>query len=125
MSVVVELEEHPAAAVVRVGGRIDTARLRAVLVYAVERHPCVVVDLAALNTLDDTSLGLLVRAHRSARRQGGVVCLAGVSRVALTVLHTMRVDGLFPLFDDTAAALEHLGGGSSGDRRLQMLGRQG
>ena len=36
------------------------------------------------------------------------MCLAGPSRVVITVLHTMHVDGLFPLFDDSAGALEWL-----------------
>ncbi|WP_306208633.1 STAS domain-containing protein [Actinoplanes sp. RD1] len=107
----VELEEHPEAAVVRVRASLDaavTGELRAVLTRAAERHPRLVVDLAGVPTVDTTALGVLVRAHRAARRHEGVVCLAGASRFVITVLHTMHVDGLFPLFDDCAEALDWL-----------------
>jgi anti-anti-sigma factor len=127
MTPVVELVEHPAALVVRLSTRPDATmagQLRPALTAAVERHPAVVVDLAAAHTLDDTSLGLLVRAHRNARKLGGVVCLAAPSRVVMTVLHTMKVDGLFPLFDSCEAALDHLSGGPSADLRLKMFGEQ-
>ncbi|WP_051167523.1 STAS domain-containing protein [Actinoplanes sp. N902-109] len=104
------LVDHTVAAVVRAGAGSD---LRAALSVAVEHHQHVVVDLAGLPRMDDALLGLLVRAHRNARRRGGLVCLAGPSRVVITVLHTMHVDGLFPMFDDCAAALDWLRSGSS------------
>jgi anti-sigma B factor antagonist len=107
----VTLDERPDAAVVRVRAGLDAAvapTLRETLTEAVDRHPYVVVDLSAVPTLDDVGLGLLVRAHRRARRRGGVVILAGPSRFVITVLHTMHVDGLFPIFDDCPAALAWL-----------------
>jgi anti-anti-sigma regulatory factor len=100
------LVERSVAAVVRVHAGSD---LRPLLNAAVDSHPYVVVDLAAVPMLDDAMLGQLVRAHRNARRRGGLVCLAGPSRVVITVLHTMHVDGLFPMFDDCDAALDWLG----------------
>ena len=36
---------------------------------------------------------------------GGVLCLVAPSRFVLTVLHTMHVDGVFPIFDDDVTAL--------------------
>ncbi|WP_067510466.1 STAS domain-containing protein [Actinoplanes sp. TFC3] len=93
------------AAVVRARAGCD---LRRELHSAVDTHSHVVVDLAEVPTLDDAMLGQLVRAHRNARRRGGMVCLAAPSRVVITVLHTMHVDGLFPMFDDCGAALEFL-----------------
>ncbi|MFI5937732.1 STAS domain-containing protein [Actinoplanes sp. NPDC051494] len=112
MNPVVELEERPVGTVVRVRECADAAEaaeeLRSALAAAVERSPYVVVDLAGVHTLDDTVLGLLVRAHRNARRRDGLVCLAAPSRFVITVLHTMHVDGLFPLFDDCDGALEWL-----------------
>ena len=112
MNPVVELEERPACAVVRVRACTDAAvaaeELRAALAVAVRSHPYVVVDLAEVHTLDDTVLGLLVRAHRAVRRHDGLVCLAAPSRFVITVLHTMKVDGLFPLFDDCETAFEWL-----------------
>jgi anti-sigma B factor antagonist len=43
-----------------------------------------------------------------------VVVLAGPSRFVITVLHTMHVDGLFPIFDDCPAALDWLRADSPG-----------
>jgi len=107
----VELNERLGAVVVHVSAGIDAgvaAELRETLTEAVDRHPYVIVDLSAVPTLDDVGLGLLVRAHRRARRRDGMVIFAGPSRFVLTVLHTMHVDGLFPVFDDCPAALEWL-----------------
>jgi anti-anti-sigma factor len=107
----VVLDERPDAAVVHVRTDLDVAvvpTLRETLTEAVDRHPYVIVDLSAAPTLDDVGLGLLVRAHRRARRRDGLVIFAGPSRFVLTVLHTMHVDGLFPIFDDCRAALEWL-----------------
>lgn len=113
----VELDERLDAVVVRVRAGIDATvapTLREGLTEAVDRHPHVVVDLSAVPTLDDVGLGLLVRAHRRARRRAGVVVLAGPSRFVITVLHTMHVDGLFPIFDDCPAALDWLRADSPG-----------
>lgn len=107
----VVLDERPDAVVVHVHAGLDAAvaaTLRETLTDAVDRHPAVIVDLSAVPTLDDVGLGLLVRAHRQARRRDGVVVLAGPSRFVITVLHTMHVDGLFPILDDCEAALDWL-----------------
>ena len=103
----VQLHEHPGVAVVHVSSAV-TPELRETLFDAVDQHRHVVVDLGAVSTLDDVGLGLLVRAHQRARRRDGIVCFAGPSRFVITVLHTMHVDGLFPIFDDCDAALAWL-----------------
>jgi anti-anti-sigma factor len=105
----VELEERPHAAVIHVRADIDAAVapcLRQTLADAVDRHAWVIVDLAEAPTLDSTGLGVLVRAHRRARRRDGTVCFAAPSRYVMTVLHTMHVDGVFPTFDDCSSALQ-------------------
>ncbi|PGH45078.1 anti-anti-sigma factor [Micromonospora sediminicola] len=62
------------------------------------------VDLAGLEVIDSAGLGLLVRAHQEARRDGRRLCLVAPSRFVLTVLHTMRLDGVFAVVDDRAPA---------------------
>jgi anti-anti-sigma factor len=107
----VVLDERPDAVVVHVHAGLDAAvasTLRETLTDAVDRHPAVIVDLSAVPTLDDVGLGLLVRAHRRARRRNGIVVLAGPSRFVITVLHTMHVDVLFPMFDDCDTAEDWL-----------------
>ncbi|MFI6064235.1 STAS domain-containing protein [Micromonospora sp. NPDC051227] len=65
---------------------------------------------------DPTGLGLLVRAHPDARERGVTLCLAAPSRFIRTVLHTMRLDGAFPIFDSRDDALAELSVG--GERTL-------
>jgi anti-anti-sigma factor len=98
-------------AVVRVRADIDATvadPLRRALFDAADQYRHVVLDLADAPTLDSAGLGTLVRAHKHARQRDAVLCLAGPSRYVVTVLHTMKVDGLFPTFDDTASALDWL-----------------
>ncbi|MFI7492327.1 STAS domain-containing protein [Micromonospora echinaurantiaca] len=104
------LEDVP---VVSVAGDINLDggdALRAALHGAVEVRGHVVVDLARVHLIDSTGLGLLVRAHRDARERGAVLCLAAPSRYIRTVLHTMRVDGLFPVFDTVEEAVAEVAG---------------
>jgi anti-anti-sigma factor len=110
---VIEIDERPNAAVVHVRADIDAqvaGSLRQTLAEAVDRYGHVVLDLSDVATLDPAGLAALVRAHQRARRRDALVCFAGPSRFVLTVLHTMHVDGLFPIFDDCGSALEWLRG---------------
>ncbi|MBQ1074483.1 STAS domain-containing protein [Micromonospora sp. C31] len=105
-------------AVVAAAGDIDadTAdELRAALRQAVDVCGHVVVDLTRVHLIDAGGLALLVRAHRDARERGVVLCLAAPSRFIRTVLHTMRLDGLFPIFASPQEAVRRLSpGGSAG-----------
>ncbi|WP_435869720.1 STAS domain-containing protein [Actinoplanes xinjiangensis] len=80
-------------------------RLRPVLIDTAEAGRDLVIDMRDAGTIDPAGLGLLVRAHRSARQHGATLCLVAPSRFVLTVLHTMRLDGVFPIFPDQRAAL--------------------
>jgi anti-anti-sigma factor len=113
---VIDVEERREAAVLHVHADIDATvapQLRRYLAAAVDRHVNVVVDLADAGTVDPTGLALLVRAHCRARRRAGTICFAAPSRFVVTALHTMRVDTVFPLFDDCASALAWLRRNSS------------
>lgn len=108
---VVTVELLPHAAVLHVHADLDAAVapcLREILAATIDRHAHVVVDLAEVPTLGPEGLAVLVRAHRRARRLNGWVCFAAPSRFVVTVLHTMHVDGIFPIFDDCTEALEWL-----------------
>ncbi|WLS43973.1 STAS domain-containing protein [Micromonospora profundi] len=82
--------------------------LRSALRHAAEMGGHVVVDLSRVHLIDSTGLGLLVRAHQDARGRGATLSLAAPSRFIRTVLHTMRLDGTFPIFESRADALAHL-----------------
>ncbi|MFG2063539.1 STAS domain-containing protein [Micromonospora sp. NPDC048871] len=82
--------------------------LRAALRAAVGLAGTVVVDLARVQVIDSVGLGLLVRAHREVRERGQRLCLAAPSRFIRTVLHTMKLDGVFPIFASLDEALTQL-----------------
>ncbi|MEV6305394.1 STAS domain-containing protein [Actinoplanes sp. NPDC051861] len=77
--------------------------LRPALMSAAAAGRHVVVDLHAVHTIEPAALSLLVRAHREARQHGGTVSLAAPSRFVQTVLHTMRLDGVFPVLGESPA----------------------
>ncbi|WP_229073597.1 STAS domain-containing protein [Actinoplanes sp. DH11] len=79
--------------------------IRPVLMSAAGKGRDVLVDLHAVHLIDSAGLGLLVRAHQEAKQHGGRLALVAPSRFVQTVLHTMRLDGVFPLYPDREAAL--------------------
>jgi anti-anti-sigma factor len=90
-------------------------RLRETLSDAGEAYRYLLLDLSDVRLVDSTGLGLLVRAHQAAKRKGGVVCLIAPSPFIQTVLFTMRLHPIFPIFADLGAAetwLSAAGGGS-------------
>ncbi|MEU8207872.1 STAS domain-containing protein [Micromonospora sp. NPDC049044] len=99
--------------VVVVTGDIDLDTgdtLRAALRHAADMGGHVVIDLTRAHVIDSTGLGLLVRAHCDARDRGVTLCLAAPSRFIRTVLHTMRLEAAFPIFDSRDDALVQLSG---------------
>jgi anti-anti-sigma factor len=105
------VDDHPDATVVHVRADLDgrlAETLRAALTCAVDRRGHVVLDLADAATVDSTGLGLLVRVRQQARRRHATVCIVAPSRFVVTVLHTMRLDRAFPIFDDCPSALAWL-----------------
>lgn len=98
-------------AVVTVHGTIDYSGaepVRDALAHAIALHRNIIVDMAAVPTIDPTGLSVLVHAHQDAKQRGGLLCLAAPSRVIRTVLHTMRLDRVFLTFDDRADAFARL-----------------
>jgi anti-sigma B factor antagonist len=85
---------------------VDRLRETLTLVSASGRH--VVLNLAGVDVMDPDGLSALVRAHQAARKHGAALCLVAASRFIRTALHTMRLEPLFPLFDDDEAALRWL-----------------
>jgi anti-anti-sigma factor len=79
--------------------------LRESLAEAVRDHRHVIVDLHAAPTIDSAGLSMLVRAFNDAKSHGGTLALAAPSRYVVTVLHTMKLHQVFPLYEDVEAAL--------------------
>lgn len=87
-----------------------TERLRDDVMRAAAVHQHVLMDLRAVGLIDSTGLGLLVRARQEARQHEGAFDLLAPSRFLLTVLHTMRLDGVFRTFADLETALHAIRG---------------
>ncbi|MEJ3746976.1 STAS domain-containing protein [Actinomycetes bacterium KLBMP 9797] len=95
-------------AVVTIRGAIDRSGaepVRDALAHAIALHRNIIVDMAAVPTIDPTGLSVLVHAHQDAKQRGGCLCLAAPSRVIRTVLHTMRLDRILLTFEDRADAI--------------------
>ncbi|WP_434739902.1 STAS domain-containing protein [Micromonospora sp. SH-82] len=104
----VTIDRLPDAVMVRPSGDIDLAvaePLRRALAEAVTIGAPIVLDLSHVELIDSTGLGILVRAHNDARQHGLTLCLVAPSRFVLTVLHTMRLAGVFLTFDERHQAL--------------------
>lgn len=80
-------------------------RLRDEVMRAAHTYAHVVMDMHAVDFIDSAGLGLLVRAHQAAKQHDATFTLAAPSRFIRTVLHTMRLDGVFGSFPDHGAAL--------------------
>jgi anti-sigma B factor antagonist len=91
------------------------AELRKTLSDATEASQHVLLDLADVRLIDSTGLGLLVRAHQTVKRAGGTLSLVAPSRFVQTVLYTMRLHPVFPIFPDMTAAEEWVARIGSGD----------
>ncbi len=64
-------------------------------------QPSVVVDLAGLDYIDSSGLGVLVSALRQARDNGGQITLAHPSPVVARVLQITGLHRVFPVVSDT------------------------
>lgn len=80
-------------------------RLRAVLAPTFGAGRDAILDLAGTGNIDSVGLGALVRAQCEAKKAGTVVALVAPSRFILTVMHTMHLARVFPMFHDVSAAL--------------------
>jgi len=85
-----------------------TETFRDGLTVAANTRQHIVLDLHAVHLIDSAGLGLLVRSHQEAKHNGGSLSLVAPSRFLLTVLHTMRLDTIFPTYPDRDAAFRAL-----------------
>jgi anti-sigma B factor antagonist len=68
-----------------------------------------VIDLSETIAIDSTALGEIVRLHRRLLTLGGGVVLAAPTPTVRKVLSITRLDGLFALHPDVAAATTAIG----------------
>lgn len=94
--------------VLTVGGEVDVytaPKLRERLVDLVDAGSRkVVVDLATVEFLDSTGLGVLVGAHKRLRGAGGTLALVCTREPLLKIFRITALDQVFPLFGTVEAA---------------------
>jgi anti-sigma B factor antagonist len=109
MDLVVEIDESDAAPVVVVRGEVDfgsAPRLRELLVKrAMDGGQHVVVDLAGVEFLDSTGLGVLVGALKRYRTLGGDLYMVVTTDRVRAVFELTGLTSAFTVFYDRATAV--------------------
>ena len=71
-------------------------------------HKKLVVDLENVKFIDSSGLGTLVRVYKHARAESGDVCWASLQRPVKRVFELTRLDRVFDVHPDLAAAVQRL-----------------
>lgn len=77
----------------------------------------VVLNMGGLRFINSTALGTLLKARKTLSTAGGELVISSPSPAAGKVLSELGLETVLPLFEDDAAALEHLGVGEGVDLR--------
>ena len=101
--------EEAGKLVVRLSGDVDlehAPQVRKLLLDCVGRDKDVVVDFAGVDYIDSSGVANLVEALQTANRQGTGFQLVAVTGQAMRVLQLARLEKVFAIHDDLAAAVE-------------------
>lgn len=104
------LEQHSSQqAVLHVSGRVDAqsadALKREIKEVAERGLTQLVVNLQDVNLIDSSGLSALVSGFKVIHERGGQLVLAGLGEQIKVALELTRLNRVFPIYDDTAAAL--------------------
>ena len=100
--------EESGKLVVKLTGDIDlehAPRVRQLLLDCVGREMDVVVDLTGVDYIDSSGVANLVEALQTANRQDTSFQLVSVTGQAMRVLQLARLEKVFTIHDDLAAAV--------------------
>ncbi len=100
--------EEAGKVVVKLNGDIDlehAPRVRELLLDCVGRETDVVVDFTGVDYIDSSGVANLVEALQTANRQGTGFQLVSVTGQAMRVLQLARLEKVFAIHDDLAAAV--------------------
>ena len=90
-------------------GEIDlhvSPQISASLASIIKRKPAtVVVDLSKVSYIDSSGLAVLIEAMQNVGGYGGKFALAGLQEAVQPIFEIARLDQVFRIFPDTAAAL--------------------
>lgn len=105
------VSEEGDLAVVTLEGEIDleySRRAREILLDAVGNHRGVVVDLTGVSMVDSSGIASMLEAFQTARKRGKGFILAAANENVSKVLRLARLDTVFEVADDVAAAKKAL-----------------
>lgn len=100
--------EESGKLVVKLTGDIDlehAPQVRVLLLDCVGREQDVVVDLAGVDYIDSSGVANLIEALQTANRQDTGFQLVSVTGQAMRVLQLARLEKVFTIHDDLAAAV--------------------
>lgn len=101
------IAEDGTVTVVSIVGDIDlrhSARVREALLGCVERAQTVVVDMAAVESIDSSGVAGLLEAGQTAKKAGRRFVLAAVGETVLRVIKIARLDTIFDIVPTVADA---------------------
>ncbi len=98
------------AVVASVSGEVDLSNsddLRRSLLELVERHAPkkLILNFGAVDYLDSSAIAVLVEVHKALRKVGGKLYLTNLQTRVKGIFRVARLDLIFGLVDDEAAAL--------------------
>lgn len=103
------ISDDQTTTVLRIRGELDALsapELRPALDAIVEeRRSDIVVDLSELRLIDSSGVGALVSLYKRIRATGGSVRFTGVTAQPLVIFKLLRLDVVFGLASDGAAAV--------------------
>ena len=105
---VASIKEEKGRIVIALSGEIDlenAGEVRKALLSALKQKKDLLIDLAAVTYIDSSGIASLVEGLQVARKQKNDLCLVCVSARALRVLELARLDKVFTIHTDVAAAL--------------------
>jgi anti-sigma B factor antagonist len=93
--------------VVAIGGEVDlswSAEIRSAILNALRGEDGVLVELSAVSYIDSSGIAALVEGYQRAKAGNLQFGLFSISPAVRAVLELARLDQVFPIHDDLAAA---------------------
>lgn len=102
-----ETREQDGYRIIAVSGEVDlswSAEIRAAILAALEARQPVLVELAAVEYIDSSGVASFVEGYQRARKERLQFGLVAVSAQVMAVLTLARLETVFPIHADLAAA---------------------
>lgn len=97
--------------IVALSGRLviaDVPQIRQKLLAIIEQgNGKLILHLAEVGFMDSSGLSVLVSVFKAARVRGGDIVLLGLSPTVRSLIELTRLQQVFSIFDDEAAAVAH------------------